>query len=82
MIQDYQFGIIVGEETGDLPTLHASQFQFSLPETGIIVKVPKGYIVRVNGSEKRSGVIPDIKIKDHLVDETDEILESLLKRIE
>lgn len=78
-IQDYKFGTIVGEETGDFPTLYASQFQYKLPNTGIAVKVSKGQIVRVNGSKKQEGVIPDIIIKDHLLDEDDEILNGLLK---
>ncbi|MGB5237425.1 MAG: S41 family peptidase, partial [Flavobacteriaceae bacterium] len=33
-IQDYKFGTIVGEETGDYPSLYASQFQYALPNTG------------------------------------------------
>lgn len=77
-LQDYSLGTIVGEETGDFPTLYASQFQHSLPNTEIVVKVSKGQIVRVNGSEKQEGVIPDIFIKDHLLDEEDEILNGLL----
>ncbi|WP_299216602.1 S41 family peptidase [uncultured Aquimarina sp.] len=80
-IQDYKFGTIVGEETGDYPSLYASQFQYSLPNTGIVVKVSKGYIVRVNGSKKQEGVIPDIIIRDHLLDETDEILDLLLEKL-
>ena len=80
-IQDYNFGIIVGEETGEYPSLYASIFQYKLPETGIPVNVSKGYIVRVNGSTKEQGVIPDIFIKDHLLDEEDEILEGILKEI-
>lgn len=80
-IQDYKFGTIVGEETGDYPTLFASQFEYSLPNTGIVVKVAKGQIIRVNGSKKQEGVIPDIFIKDHLLDENDEILNGLLKKI-
>jgi hypothetical protein len=80
-IQDYEFGTIVGEETGDFPTLFASQFQYTLPNTGIAVKVSKGQIVRVNGSKKQEGVIPDIVIKDHLLDKDDEILKGLLKRL-
>lgn len=78
MIQDYNFATIVGEETGDFPTLHASQFSYPLPNTGIVVKVPKGYIIRPNGKKDKRGVIPDISIKDHLVDEKDEILEGFL----
>ncbi len=81
LIQDYKFGDIVGEETGDVPTLYASQFSYPLPETGIVVKVPKSYIVRVNRSEKLEGVKPDIYIQDHLLDERDEILDGLLVRL-
>ena len=80
-IQDYGFGTIVGEETGDYPSLYASIFQFPLPNTNIIVNVSKGYMVRVNGSKKEAGVVPDIFIKDHLLDEKDEILSGLLERI-
>ncbi len=81
IIQDYKFGEIVGEETGDVPTLYASQFSFQLPKTNIIVKVPKSFIIRPNGDKSLKGVIPDIEIKDHLLDENDEILNELLKRI-
>jgi hypothetical protein len=80
-IQDYGLATIVGEETGDFPSLYASQYGYNLPNTGIEVKISKGYIVRVNGSKKAEGVIPDIYIKDHLIDENDEILDGLLKRI-
>lgn len=78
-IQDYGFATLAGEETGDYPSLYASQFQFALPQTGIPVKVSKGYIVRVNGSTKEEGVIPDISIQDHLLDETDEVLEGVFR---
>ncbi|MBN3519432.1 peptidase S41 [Algoriphagus lutimaris] len=80
-IQDYRFGKIVGEETGDYPSLYASVFRYKLPNSGIEVQVSKGYIVRVNGSTAEEGVIPDIYIKDYLLDEKDEILEGLLKRL-
>lgn len=81
-IQDYSFGTLVGEETGDYPSLFASQFQFKLPITGIPVKVSKGYILRVNGNADEHGVIPDIFIKDYLLDEPDEILNALLNKID
>lgn len=80
-IQDYGFGIIVGEETGDYPSLLASQYTYNLNHTGIEVKISKGFIVRVNGSKKAEGVIPNIYIKDHLIDENDEILDGLLRQI-
>lgn len=81
LIQDYKFGKIVGEETGDVPTLYASQFSYTLPQSGITVKVPKSYIVRVNGNKKLEGVKPDIYIQDHLLDEKDEILNGLISRL-
>lgn len=77
-IQDYGWATIVGEETGDYPTLYASQFQYALPMTDITVKISKGYIVRVNGSHAEQGVIPSITIRDHLLDNNDEILNVLL----
>ncbi|PTX43471.1 peptidase S41-like protein [Christiangramia gaetbulicola] len=81
VIQDYQFGTIAGEESGDYPSLYASIFTVELPNTKIPVKIPKGYMVRVNKSEKQEGVIPEIPIKDHLLDERDEILDTLLNKI-
>ncbi len=78
-IKDYKLGTLVGEETGDYPSLYASQFQYSLPNTGIPVKVAKGYIVRVNGSTEARRLVPDIFIKDYLLDEKDEILNGLLE---
>lgn len=81
LIQDYKFGKIVGEETGDTPSLYASQFSYQLPKTGITVKVPKGYIVRPNGDKKLKGVEPDIEVQDHLLDDNDEILRTLLNVI-
>lgn len=82
LIQDYQFATLVGEETGDFPSLYASLFTFYLPNTKIPVKVPKGYMVRVNKSKKPEGVKPEITIKDHLLDDEDEILETLLQRLD
>jgi C-terminal processing protease CtpA/Prc len=81
-IQDYGFGQVVGEETAEHPNLFASIFTYELPKTGIRVDVPKGKIQRVNGVDDNKGVIPDILIADHLLDEEDEILEGLLKQLE
>ncbi|SKA23363.1 hypothetical protein SAMN04488128_1021808 [Chitinophaga eiseniae] len=81
LIQDYGFGKIVREETGDMPTLYASQFSFQLPRTKMVVKVPKRYIVRPNKSEKPEGVRPDIILQDHLLDDTDEVLPVLLRTL-
>jgi len=80
-IQDYGFGKIVGEETAEYPNLLASIFTYTLPKTKIKVDIPKGKIQRTSGFENKKGVIPDIIIIDHLLDETDEILDELLKKI-
>ena len=80
-IQDYGFGTLVGEETGEYPSLYASVFRYELPATGVSVQVSKGLIIRVNGSTREEGVIPDIFIRDHLLDETDEILDGLLQQL-
>ncbi len=81
-IQDYGFGQIVGEETAEFPNLYASIFSYKLPKTEINVDVSKGKIQRISGVDNKKGVIPDILIKDHLLDEKDEILDGLLKQIE
>ncbi|MEO1515471.1 MAG: S41 family peptidase [Bacteroidota bacterium] len=78
LLQDYGFAKVVGEETGDFPSLQAAQFSYPLPETGIVLKIPKGRIVRVSGHSLGEGVQPDVYIGDHLLDEEDEILEGLL----
>lgn len=80
-IQDYGFGKIVGEETSEFANLYASIFSYALPNTGIMVDVSKGFIQRVKRDGKDRGVIPDIIIKDHLLDEEDEILEGLINMI-
>ena len=81
-IQDYGFAQIVGEETAEYPNLYASIFSYKLPKTEINVDVSKGKIQRVSGIDTTKGVIPDIMIKDHLLDENDEILDGLLNQIE
>ncbi|GAA4371813.1 S41 family peptidase [Hymenobacter koreensis] len=81
LIQDYGFGKIVGEETGDVPTMYGSQFSFVLPRTKLVVKVPKGYFVRPNGSTKLAGVQPDYPVRDHLLDEEDEVLTYVLDKL-
>ncbi|MEM6720716.1 MAG: S41 family peptidase [Bacteroidota bacterium] len=77
-IQDYNFGIILGEETGEYSSLCASQFKYKLPNTGIEVRSSKGFMTRVNGIIEQKGIQPDVVIKDHLLDENDEILKEVL----
>lgn len=80
-IQDYLWGTIVGEESGDYPSLYASVFHYPLPKTQITVRIAKGHIIRPNGSEQERGVLPDILVRDHLLDESDEILGATLSHI-
>lgn len=80
-LQDMNLATVVGEETGEYPTLYASIFPFTLLNTGESMSISKGRIVRLNGSEALEGVIPDILIRDHLLDEDDEILSGLLDLI-
>ncbi|MGE0555743.1 MAG: S41 family peptidase [Gemmatimonadales bacterium] len=61
-IQDYRFGLVVGEETADLPTSYGSVARFTLPNTGLGVNYPKGYLVRPSGDERVRGVVPDLPI--------------------
>ncbi len=88
IIQDYEFGIVVGEETSDLPTSYASSAQFTLPLTNISVTYPKAYFVRPSGDESLQGVVPDRLIEVSMVDELtaradqwDLVLETLLTMI-
>ncbi|MAD97510.1 MAG: peptidase S41 [Flavobacteriaceae bacterium] len=80
-IQDYGFGIVVGEETAEFPNLHASIFDFELPITKIKVRVPKGRIKRVSGIETEQGLMPDILIQDQLANEEDELLQYVIDHI-
>jgi hypothetical protein len=63
IIQDYSFGVAIGEETADLPTTHASSVQFALPNTGVVVTYPKAYFIRPSGDETFRGVVPDYTIE-------------------
>jgi C-terminal processing protease CtpA/Prc len=64
--QDYGFGVVIEEETADLPTTHASSVQFALPNTGIVVTYPKACFVRPSGDETVQGVLPDHMIEHPL----------------
>ena len=81
MIQDYKFGILVGEETADYSSLFGSSQTFELPNTKLIVEYPKAFIVRPNGNEKAKGVIPEHIVKDDIFSKEDEILEYTLNLI-
>lgn len=81
MVQDYKFGILVGEETADYSSLFGSVHTFKLPNTELVVQYPKAFIVRPNGDEKAKGVIPDYKVDEDIFNDNDEILEYTLDLI-
>lgn len=62
LIQDYDFGVILGEETSDFATTYGAMESFQLPRTGITVGFPKARLIRPSGDEKAGGVRPDIAI--------------------
>jgi hypothetical protein len=80
-IQDYKFGVIVGEKTAASPTSLSSSHMFELPNTKILVQYPKALVVRPNGDTKFEGVTPDIIVEDNLFTDKDEILEYTLDLI-
>jgi C-terminal processing protease CtpA/Prc len=62
LVQDYRFGVIVGEATSDMATTYGAMEQFALDHTGLKVGYPKARIVRPNGDLRSRGVTPDIAI--------------------
>ena len=74
-IQDYKFGVVLGEETSDLATTYGAMEQFTLKNTGLSVGYPKARIVRPSGDLRARGVVPDIPIRMPVVqDPSDEVL--------
>ncbi len=81
IIQDYQFGTLVGEKTAGSPTNHGATQSFVLPNSKNAISYTKALIIRPNGSTEIDGIKPDIEIKDNLFTPKDEVLEHLLKTI-
>ena len=67
MVQDYGFGMIIGEETADLATTYGAMESFTLPNSGVSVGFPKAHIIRPNGDESVRGVLPDITIPSPVI---------------
>lgn len=80
VIQDYQFGRILGEETSDLASTLGAMEQFTLPRTGLVVGYPKARILRPNGDPTPRGVVPDVTLPTPLAEgEQDAVLEAALQ---
>jgi hypothetical protein len=80
-IQDYKFGILIGEKTAQIPSIYGSIQQFELPNTKMQIQYPKAFIIRPNGSTKFEGVTPDIFVEDNMFTDKDEILDYTLNLI-
>lgn len=79
LVQDYQFGVIVGEATSDMATTYGAMEQFALDHTGLKVGYPKARIVRPNGDLRSRGVAPDIAIRVPIVQSPhDEVLQQAI----
>ncbi len=83
LIQDYGFGVIMGEQTVDMATTYGAMERFTLPNTGIVVSYPKALIVRPNGNESIHPLSPDVALPSPKVrGAMDIMLEAALKHIQ
>jgi C-terminal processing protease CtpA/Prc len=79
LVQDYRFGVIVGEATSDMATTYGAMEQFALNHTGLEVGYPKARLVRPNGDLRSRGVTPDIPIRVPVVQSPrDEVLQQAI----
>jgi hypothetical protein len=79
LVQDYRFGVIVGEATSDMATTYGAMEQFALKHTGLKVGYPKARLVRPNGDLRSRGVMPDIPIRVPIVQSPrDEVLQEAI----
>jgi hypothetical protein len=79
LVQDYGFGVIVGEATSDMATTYGAMEQFALDHTGLMVGYPKARLVRPNGDLRSRGVTPDIAIRVPIVQAPrDEVLQQAI----
>ncbi len=69
LIQDHEFGRVIGEETADLASTHGAMETFTLSHTGLTVGYPKALITRPNGNTDARGVIPDHAIRTPIVEQ-------------
>ena len=82
IVQDYDFGTIVGEKTSDMATTYGAMETFQLKATGISVNFPKAHIIRPSGDQQTDGVTPDVLLESPIISsEDDVVLEALLLRL-
>lgn len=61
-IKDFELGVVVGEETGGLPTDFGDYIVSKLPETNLELRVSYKYFVRPGGFDDGRGVLPDVDV--------------------
>ncbi len=81
IIQDYKFGVVLGEPTADVASGYGAIHEFKLPNSQLDVSYPKAFIVRPNGDKRLEGVTPDLIVEDDVFTTKDEILDFALKYI-
>ncbi len=81
IIQDNQFGEIVGEETAEEVSSYAAMHVFKLPNTRCSVSYPKGFMVRPSGDASLRGVVPNHIVYEDPYSEKDEIFDYAVKLI-
>jgi hypothetical protein len=83
LIQDYGFGVIMGEQTVDMATTYGAMERFTLPNTGIVVTYPKALVVRPSGKESTHPLSPDIPLPSPRIrGATDVMLEAAIGYIQ
>jgi C-terminal processing protease CtpA/Prc len=83
IVQDYQFGRVLGEPTSDLATTYGALERFTLPNSGLSVGFPKAYIVRPSGDARIQGMTPDIAITTPIIQTADDpVLQQALRIID
>jgi C-terminal processing protease CtpA/Prc len=81
IIQDYNFGVVIGEPTADIASSYGATHEFKLPNSHLDISYPKAFIVRPNGDKSLKGVTPDKIVDNNTFAESDEILDFTLKYI-
>jgi hypothetical protein len=79
LVQDHNFGRIIGEATSDLASTLGAMEQFHLPHSGLAVGFPKARIVRASGDARPLGVHPDRVLAVPLIEgDDDPVLQAAL----
>lgn len=82
IIQDYNLGKIIGEETSDLATTYGAMEHFVLSHSKLKVGFPKAFIIRPSGDDSIRGVVPDIAIKTPILESAnDPVLQRTLELV-